>query len=60
MAPRVRSAQEEALLKEAKEILMARNHLTENEAHKYLQKCSMDSGTNLVETAAMVLAMMKA
>ncbi len=60
VAPRVRSAQEEALLKEAKEILMARNHLTENEAHKYLQKCSMDSGTNLVETAAMVLAMMKA
>ncbi len=39
---------------------MVRNHLTEEEAHKYLQKCSMDSGTNLVETAAMVLAMTKA
>ena len=60
LAPKVRSAQEEALLKEAKEILMVRNHLTEEEAHKYLQKCSMDSGTNLVETAAMVLAMTKA
>ena len=48
------------MLKEAKEILMVRNHLTEEEAHKYLQKCSMDSGTNLVETAAMVLAMTKA
>ena len=59
-APKARSAEETALLKEAKEILMARNHLTEDEAHKYLQKCSMDSGTNLVETAAMVLAMMKA
>ena len=47
------------LLKEAKGILMARNHLTEGEAHKYLQKCSMDSGTNLVETASMVLAMQK-
>ncbi len=60
LAPKVRSVQEEALLKEAKEILMVRNHLTEGEAHKYLQKCSMDSGTNLVETAAMVLSMMKA
>ena len=60
LAPKVRSAEEEALLKEAKGILMARNHLTEGEAHRYLQKCSMDSGTNLVETAAMVLSMMKA
>ena len=59
LAPKVRSAEEEALLKEAKEILMARNHLTEGEAHKYLQKCSMDSGTNLVETAAMILSMLK-
>lgn len=57
--PRVRNAKEEALLKEAKEILMVRNHFSEEEAHRYLQKCSMDSGTNLVETASMVLAMMK-
>ena len=28
------------------------------EAHRYLQKTSMDSGTNLVETAQMVLSMM--
>ena len=27
-------------------------------AHKYLQKCSMDSGTNLVETAQMVLTLL--
>ncbi|MCI9142247.1 MAG: ANTAR domain-containing protein, partial [Lachnospiraceae bacterium] len=33
--------------------------LTEEEAHRYLQKCSMDSGTNLAETALMVLSMMK-
>ncbi len=37
---------------------MARNHMSEEEAHKYLQKCSMDSGTNLVETAGMVLSIM--
>lgn len=55
--PRVRSGQEEAAVREAKELLMARNHLTEEEAHRYLQKCSMDSGTNMAETALMVLMM---
>lgn len=55
--PKVRSAEEENAIKEAKELLMARNHLTEEEAHRYLQKSSMDSGTNMVETALMVLSM---
>ena len=59
LKPRVRSAEEEVSIKEAKELLMDRNHMTEEEAHRYLQKCSMDSGTNLVETALMVLSMMK-
>ncbi|MCM1065025.1 MAG: response regulator [Eubacterium sp.] len=57
-APRVRSAEEEADIRAAKELLMARNHMTEEEAHRYLQKCSMDSGTNIVETARMALSMM--
>ena len=57
--PKVRSAEEEAAIKEAKELLMVRNHMTEEEAHRYLQKTSMDSGTNIVETALMVLSMMK-
>ena len=38
--------------------MMERNRMTEPEAHKYLQKCSMDSGTNLVETAQMVLTLL--
>lgn len=59
LKPKVRSAEEEADIKTAKELLMARNHMTEEEAHRYLQKCSMDSGTNIVETARMVLSMMK-
>jgi response regulator NasT len=33
--------------------------MTEEEAHKYLQKTSMDSGTNLVETAEMIFALMR-
>ena len=44
-------------MQEAKELLMARNHMSEEEAHRYLQKCSMDSGTNMVETALMILAL---
>lgn len=59
LKPRVRSAGEENAIKEAKELLMERNHLSEEEAHRYLQKCSMDSGTNMAETAFMVLSMMK-
>jgi len=57
--PKTRSVEEENAIREAKEILMARNHMNEEEAHRYLQKCSMDSGTNLVETAQMVLSMMR-
>lgn len=57
--PKERNSDETALIKEAKGILMERNHMTEEEAHRYIQKCSMDSGTNMVETAQMVLAMMR-
>lgn len=57
--PKARSEKDTALIKEAKELLMIRNNMTEEEAHRYIQKCSMDSGTNMVETAQMILAMMK-
>lgn len=33
--------------------------MSEEEAHKYLQKCSMDSSRDLVETAQMVLSIMQ-
>ena len=58
LKPRERSGEEVELIKEAKRLLMERNNMTEEEAHRYVQKCSMDSGTNLVETAQMVLTMM--
>ena len=56
---RERSAQENVLIAEAKKVLMIRNHMTEEEAHKYLQKSSMDTGVGLSETAQMVLVMKK-
>ena len=46
------------MIRQAKELLMARNNMSEAEAHRYLQKSSMDSGTNMVETAQMVLSIM--
>ncbi len=58
-APRKKNERERAVIEEAKALLIQRNHMTEEEAHRYIQKCSMDSGTNLVETAQMVLAVMR-
>ncbi len=55
--PKVRTEEEKALILKAKLMLMDRNNMTEEEAHRYLQKHSMDSGTNLVEMAEMVLKM---
>lgn len=57
--PAKRSSEEQRIIDAAKEVLMERNHLSENDAHKYLQKCSMDTGTNLVESAQMVLRLMQ-
>ncbi len=53
-----RTPQQQELIKRAKLLLMERNNMSEGEAHKYLQKSSMDSGTNMVETAEMVLSIM--
>ncbi len=55
--PRVRSEEERVLIEKAKVLLMERNNMTESEAHRYIQKCSMDSGTNMVETAQMVMSL---
>ena len=50
-----RTDNDRKLITAAKEILMGRNQMTEDEAHHYLQKLSMDSGVKLAETAAMLL-----
>lgn len=53
--PKKRSEQEQNYINNAKWLLMERNHMTEQEAFRYIQKSSMDSGTNMVETAQMIL-----
>lgn len=53
--PRQRSPEERAMIQQAKDLLMKSNHISEDEAHKYLLRTSMQSGRNLFETAQMVL-----
>lgn len=53
-----RSVVEKETINKAKIVLMERNNMSEEEAHRYIQKTSMDSGTNMVETAEMILTMM--
>lgn len=43
----------------AKFLLMERNHMTEEEAYRYIQKTSMDSGNSMDETAQMLLLMLE-
>jgi AmiR/NasT family two-component response regulator len=60
MEPKVRSEEEKRMLQDAKELLMVRNNMSEEEAHRYIQKRSMDNGTGLIETAQMILSLMHA
>ncbi len=55
--PGERSGEEAAAIAAAKAVLMERNALTEEEAHRYMQKRSMDNGTGLAETAQMILSL---
>jgi response regulator NasT len=55
---KTRSVEEREILDQAKGVLMERNSMTEEEAHRYIQKRSMDNGTGMVETAQMILSLM--
>ena len=55
---KLRSGEEIATINRAKSLLMERNNMSEEEAHRYIQKTSMDTGTNMVETAQMLLTLM--
>lgn len=54
--PCKRDEEEQKIIDEAKRILMEMNNMSEPEAHRYIQKCSMDSGNSFVESANMVIA----
>lgn len=48
---------EKAIIQKAKDLLMQRNHLTEMQAHRFIQKKSMDNCKKAVETAMIILEM---
>ncbi len=56
--PAKRNPREQEIIDTAKKLLMERNHMTEEEAHRYLQKRSMDSGNHLTETAEMIISLL--
>ena len=56
--PKERSKEEVQQIVRAKALLMERNNMTEEEAHRYIQKRSMDNATGLTETAQMILSLM--
>ena len=50
-----RSEEEQAVIVQAKQVLMDRHGMTEAQAHRFLQKKSVDSGAKLIQTAQLVL-----
>lgn len=54
-APARRSQEEKELVARAKTLLMEQDGMTEAEAHRWLQKRSMDHGARLTDTARRVL-----
>ena len=53
--PKQYTEEQRAVIESAKLRLIEQKRMSEEEAHRYLQKRSMDSGVNIVETAQMVL-----
>lgn len=50
-----RSAQDDRIIKQAKLMLMENNNMTEDQAYRFIQKRSMDTGSKFVDTAKMIL-----
>jgi len=50
-----RTSREEKVIRAAKEILIDRYNLTEEQAHRYLQKKSMDTGRKIIDVARIIL-----
>ena len=50
-----RSAHDQMIIDQAKELLMEKRDMSEPDAFRYLQKSSMDMGRSMVDTAQMIL-----
>lgn len=56
--PKPRKDEDREVIQKAKLLLMEKNNLSEEEAYRYIQKNSMDSGNSMVDTALMLLSIM--
>lgn len=54
-SPPRRTEKETGEIDRAKELLMSKNGLTEEEAHRFIQRKSMDTGVKAVETARLII-----
>ncbi|MCX7714946.1 MAG: ANTAR domain-containing protein [Clostridia bacterium] len=50
-----RKEEEKKIIEEAKLVLMERHMMTEEQAHRFIQKRSMDMGLKMIDTARMIL-----
>ena len=57
--PRQRSEEYRQMIEQAKALLMDRNKFSEEEAHRYIQKRSMENGTGMDEVAQMNLSLLQ-
>lgn len=57
--PKEKSARDRQIIEQAKALMMEQKGCTEEEAHRYLQKRSMDNGTGIVEVAQMLLRLLQ-
>ena len=55
----IRNSEERKYIDRAKELLIKNRQMTEPEAYRYIQKTSMDSGNTMVETAQMIMLLMR-
>lgn len=53
--PLLRKRKEQEIIASAKRLLMDRNHMSEAQAHRFLQKTSMDGCVTMVQTAQRIL-----
>lgn len=57
--PTSRSGPQAELVQKAKALLMEKKGMTEEQAHRYLQKTSMDNGVSMAETAEKLILLNK-
>lgn len=52
-----RTYEEEAIIERAKLLLMETYHMDESQAHRFIQKRSMDTGSKFIDTARLILGL---